>query len=161
MFQKGHQSRRQHLLANEKVREKIAARAYEIFEERGQLHGYDKEDWRQAESEILSELIAQEEASLQAEPRIAAVEPGNALNVSLGMRSRTRGTKTDPSKTTVKGRVKKSARPKTKTKVAAAQELNPSDTRASGGPAAGGSKKSSASPKNRRKRADTVTGVPS
>ncbi len=31
----------------------VARRAYEIFESRGRVHGYDSDDWSQAESELL------------------------------------------------------------------------------------------------------------
>lgn len=34
---------------------KIAERAHELFEYRGRVHGYDWEDWLQAEHEILGE----------------------------------------------------------------------------------------------------------
>jgi hypothetical protein len=33
--------------------ERIRARAYELYEQRGRLDGYELEDWLQAESEIL------------------------------------------------------------------------------------------------------------
>lgn len=36
----------------EKLKE-IQKRAYELFEKRGGLHGFDLEDWVQAEKEIL------------------------------------------------------------------------------------------------------------
>ena len=35
----------------------VAARAYELFEERGRIHGRDLDDWLQAENE----LVAKEE----------------------------------------------------------------------------------------------------
>jgi hypothetical protein len=35
------------------IREAIAARAYELFLERGGLHGYDMEDWLTAEDELM------------------------------------------------------------------------------------------------------------
>jgi len=35
------------------IQQSIAARAYQLFEERGQLDGHDLEDWFRAESEIL------------------------------------------------------------------------------------------------------------
>lgn len=40
--------------------EEIAARAYERFERRGRLHGYDLEDWLAAERETLSERLTAE-----------------------------------------------------------------------------------------------------
>ena len=39
---------------NEKMREQIEQRAYELYEERGGTHGHDVEDWILAESEILN-----------------------------------------------------------------------------------------------------------
>jgi hypothetical protein len=53
---------RKRLLSDEKVREMIALRAYLIFETRGHVHGHNEEDWRQAEREVLAELIAKYEA---------------------------------------------------------------------------------------------------
>jgi hypothetical protein len=35
--------------------EEIARRAYEIFEHRGSVHGYDLDDWLQAERELSGE----------------------------------------------------------------------------------------------------------
>jgi hypothetical protein len=42
--------------SDDEVREKVAIRAYEIYEDRGGQHGRDIDDWLQAESEILSVL---------------------------------------------------------------------------------------------------------
>lgn len=39
-----------------KLSEKIAHRAYELFEGRGRMFGHDLEDWFQAESEVLTPL---------------------------------------------------------------------------------------------------------
>ena len=36
--------------------ERISQRAYELFEARGREHGHDREDWLQAEAEILANL---------------------------------------------------------------------------------------------------------
>ena len=36
--------------------EQISRRAYELFEARGHEHGHDREDWLQAETEILANL---------------------------------------------------------------------------------------------------------
>ena len=35
--------------------DQIAARAYELFEQRGRVDGFDKDDWLQAEQELLGE----------------------------------------------------------------------------------------------------------
>jgi hypothetical protein len=40
------------------VHERIRARAYEIYVERGGQHGFDQADWLQAEAEILGKLTA-------------------------------------------------------------------------------------------------------
>jgi hypothetical protein len=48
---------REQLLKDERVRDMIRARAYEIFEERGRTHGHDLDDWLQAENEILLKLM--------------------------------------------------------------------------------------------------------
>lgn len=37
------------------VRPRIAQRAYELYAQRGHAHGYDREDWLEAERQILSE----------------------------------------------------------------------------------------------------------
>ena len=34
--------------------DEIVRRAYEIFEERGRIHGHDLDDWLQAERELLA-----------------------------------------------------------------------------------------------------------
>ena len=36
------------------IRERISARAYALFQERGYQHGYDLRDWLDAERELLS-----------------------------------------------------------------------------------------------------------
>ena len=38
------------------LNKKIAARAYELFERRGKIHGHDVDDWLSAESEVVWEL---------------------------------------------------------------------------------------------------------
>jgi len=43
---------------NLELTERISRRAYELFEARGREHGYDREDWLQAETEILATLQA-------------------------------------------------------------------------------------------------------
>jgi hypothetical protein len=55
---------RQRLLRDERVRELISRRAYEIYVMRGGRPGGESQDWFQAESEIISILI--EEESLRA-----------------------------------------------------------------------------------------------
>jgi hypothetical protein len=48
---------RQQLLSDEFVLDMICQRAYEIFLSRGQEHGHDREDWLQAETEILDRMM--------------------------------------------------------------------------------------------------------
>jgi hypothetical protein len=38
------------------VREQIARRAYELYVQRGQVHGHDVDDWLKAEQMVLDEL---------------------------------------------------------------------------------------------------------
>jgi len=45
----------QTILADDEIREKVALRAYEIYEDRGGHHGRDIDDWLQAEEEVRAE----------------------------------------------------------------------------------------------------------
>jgi hypothetical protein len=45
----------QSILTDDDIREKVALRAYEIYEDRGGQHGRDIDDWLQAEDEVLAE----------------------------------------------------------------------------------------------------------
>lgn len=40
----------------EDVQARIAARAHDLFEQRGRVHGFDQEDWLKAELQILGEI---------------------------------------------------------------------------------------------------------
>jgi hypothetical protein len=40
-------------VSSENSRERIEARAYEIYQQRGREHGRDVEDWLQAESDVI------------------------------------------------------------------------------------------------------------
>jgi hypothetical protein len=42
----------------ESVQERVAKRAYELFEARGGQHGYHIEDWLQAEKEVSNSIAA-------------------------------------------------------------------------------------------------------
>ena len=55
-------SLRELLLKDEFVHEMICTRAYEIYQQRGREDGQDREDWLQAEREILDGLIGQARA---------------------------------------------------------------------------------------------------
>ncbi len=48
-----------HLLGNDRIRESVSLRAYELYDRRGAEHGRDLEDWVKAENEVLSPLIEQ------------------------------------------------------------------------------------------------------
>jgi hypothetical protein len=49
----GHAAHRQtHSNGNGSVEEAIRVRAYQLFEQRGRVHGYDVEDWIQAQAEM-------------------------------------------------------------------------------------------------------------
>jgi hypothetical protein len=43
----------------QKLQQKIAACAYELFLKRGQAHGHDLDDWLEAERAILKEIRSQ------------------------------------------------------------------------------------------------------
>ena len=157
MKREGHPSVRQRLLANETIRRKIAFRAYQIFEERGRLHGYDKEDWQQAETEILSEWMAREESALQLEEGY----PGSVTGVSVARPERKKETtrerqalSADKATATNKGG-EKSSRAKTKVKVNPAQKPSPPDIRSNAEQKLEPRKKDNAGPKNRKKKSAT------
>lgn len=44
-------------------RQRISLRAYELYEARGRVDGFDVEDWLQAEREMLGEAAHPEEAA--------------------------------------------------------------------------------------------------
>ncbi len=44
------------------IENEIRARAYELYQERGGQHGFDQEDWRRAEAEILSKYQREKSA---------------------------------------------------------------------------------------------------
>jgi hypothetical protein len=46
----------------EAVEEQIRCRAYQLYEERGKLDGYDVEDWLRAEAEILTHKVMRKAA---------------------------------------------------------------------------------------------------
>ncbi len=43
-----------HFISEEELQGRIAKRAYELFEQRDRQHGYDREDWFQAEHDVLT-----------------------------------------------------------------------------------------------------------
>jgi DUF2934 family protein len=48
--------------SGQELHERIRARAYELFELRGRREGYDREDWAQAEAEVLREFEREKSA---------------------------------------------------------------------------------------------------
>lgn len=60
------------------LQEKIAERAYELYQKRGQYHGSDLDDWLEAERSILSEHNAtMTEATPAPKPKPAASAKGS------------------------------------------------------------------------------------
>ena len=51
------------ILVADDIREKIALRAYELYQDRGGQNGRDLDDWLQAETEVLSEAEQQDKLS--------------------------------------------------------------------------------------------------
>ena len=43
-------------LGDEVLRQRIAEKAYELYQQRGELHGRDLDDWLEAERLVLSEI---------------------------------------------------------------------------------------------------------
>jgi outer membrane protein TolC len=43
-------------LTAEEMRNQIAQRAYQLYEARGRVEGYDVQDWLQAEDELLTQM---------------------------------------------------------------------------------------------------------
>lgn len=60
---------------NPEVREMIARRAYEIYEQRGCVQGYDVEDWVQAEGEILGRLVEAKSKQRSSSSRGTSLKP--------------------------------------------------------------------------------------
>jgi hypothetical protein len=57
--------RREELIRDERVRQMIRVRAYEIYQMRGPQPGGQAQDWFQAENEVLSFLIADESRQIE------------------------------------------------------------------------------------------------
>jgi len=74
----GHDTRT--LLTDSEFREKVALRAYELYEDRGGQHGRDIDDWLQAETEVLSEAEQQKRFSARKPPltRQSPADPQSA-----------------------------------------------------------------------------------
>ena len=48
--------------SGQELQERIRARAYELFEQRGRQEGFDQEDWARAEAEVLAEFEREKSA---------------------------------------------------------------------------------------------------
>jgi hypothetical protein len=48
--------------SGQELQERIRARAYELFEQRGRHEGFDQEDWARAEAEVLAEFEREKSA---------------------------------------------------------------------------------------------------
>jgi len=70
--------RREELIRDERVRQMIRVRAYEIYQMRGPQPGGQAQDWFQAENEVLSFLIADESRQIENESRQVENEPSTA-----------------------------------------------------------------------------------
>ena len=47
---------------DQRIQEEIRIRAYELFEQRGRLDGFDQEDWARAEAEVLARFQKEKSA---------------------------------------------------------------------------------------------------
>jgi HSP20 family protein len=70
------------------VTARIARRAYEIFESRGNTHGHDLEDWFQAESEVLRPMTLEMEDSGDAFIAVATVDGHCAEDLRISVEGR-------------------------------------------------------------------------
>jgi HSP20 family protein len=67
----------------QEMNERIARRAFELFEARGALHGHDREDWLQAQSEFL-QTVPVDVLETETELMICADVPGfNEKNLEV------------------------------------------------------------------------------
>jgi hypothetical protein len=68
---------RERLLREERVRQMVHARAYEIYQVRGGQPGFEAHDWFLAEGEVLAFLIAQESCLADEQPATESI-PANS-----------------------------------------------------------------------------------
>ena len=70
------------LLNDESIREKVALRAYELYQQRGGERGHDFDDWTQAENEVLTSLLEQvlQAAEQTSARRIRSAAPEQTLH---------------------------------------------------------------------------------
>jgi len=70
----------------ESVREMIEKRAYQLFLERGGLHGYHIQDWLQAEKEILTQFDKRND--MRAAKKAPAAAPAIAQSTQASAKKR-------------------------------------------------------------------------
>ena len=58
------------------LHERIAERAYELHQKRGEHHGYDLDDWLEAERSVLSERRAAAEKQAASKPKAVRARSG-------------------------------------------------------------------------------------
>src|SRR3989442_14400338 len=108
---------RERLLREERVQHMERVRAYEIYEMRGGLPGWDAHDWLQAEVEVLAFLIAHESSR---EDEKTAAQTAHQLRAPKASAKESKPRATSES-TAPKSKVKK----KTATKRAASKKTEP------------------------------------
>ena len=56
------------VVTDDEIRERVALRAYELYQDRGGHHGRDIDDWLKAETEVLAEADQQKRLSARKQP---------------------------------------------------------------------------------------------
>jgi hypothetical protein len=155
MNREGIESLRQCLLADEAVRKMIAMRAYQLFENRGQVHGFDQEDWHQAENEILSKLIAGELAVADTPVRVSITQKPTPPAPLTARRTRTRRTQAKKEvKAATKATAEKTTSLKTKAAAVIAITKKPTEKIPAAETSSMAKKKSTATTKSRKAKTD-------
>ena len=124
MHPEEHDSLSQQLLADEKVRQLIAVLAYQKYVGRGRADGHDRQDWREAESEVLADLIARQTISQRSRPQRAKVASANEAKSVRGKKIEARNASASSPKPVRKATAKKG--PPAKVKSGAASIPTPS-----------------------------------
>ena len=73
---------KRNFLTDYEFREKVALRAYEIYEDRGGQHGRDISDWLQAETDVLAEAAARQKGAPE------RIQPSGAQSAESPQRAR-------------------------------------------------------------------------
>jgi hypothetical protein len=111
--------RREELIRDERVRQMIRVRAYEIYQMRGPQGGGQAQDWFQAENEVLSFLIADESRQIENESRQVESAPSTASTPVAAKPAKATATKKSSS------RIASAAKPASKTRTT----RKPADTK--------------------------------